>query len=154
MTTYLPPRKGARQFRAILDALHPVQARLDEPDYGSALGYLAARLRKRSLIVLFTELAGEEASERLLSTLLSLVPRHLPLVLTQRDRVMEAVTVADVADEHTAFSAAIAEDLLRDKASALRRLTARGALALDVDAENLPLSAVERYLDVKARGLL
>ena len=52
------------------------------------------------------------------------------------------------------FASAVAETLLRDKAAALRLLQARGALVLDVDPEELSVAAVNRYLEVKARGRL
>jgi uncharacterized protein (DUF58 family) len=151
---YLPPRKGHRQFLAIMEALYAVEGRLEEPDYAAALRYLAARLSKRSLIVLFTDLVGTEPSRRLLSVLGTLSPRHLPLVIAQRNRGVETTASAVPETESDVFTAAVAEDLLRVKAAALRLLRARGALALDVDPEQLSVAAVNRYLEVKARGQL
>ena len=151
---YLPPKKGHRQFLAILEALYSVEGTVEEPDYGRALRYLAARLSKRSLVVLFTDLVGAEPSKRLIDVLAGLSPRHLPLVITQRNRVIEAKALAEVTTETDAFSAAVAEDVLRDKAAALRVLSSRGAMVLDVHPEELSVAAVNRYLEVKARGRL
>ncbi len=151
---YLPPKKGHRQFLAILEALYAVDERLEEPDYSGALRYLATRLSRRSLVVLFTELVGTEPSRRLLGVLGSLTPRHLPLVITQRNRQIEerAVTTPDGAE--AAFQASVAQDILRDKEAALRHLVARGSLVLDVEPDELSVAAVNRYLEVKARGRL
>ncbi|HEY3317911.1 MAG TPA: DUF58 domain-containing protein [Coriobacteriia bacterium] len=151
---YLPPRKGHRQFLAIMEALYSVEGRLEEPDYAGALRYLAARLTKRSLIVLFTDLVGTEPSRRLLGVLATLAPRHLPLVVTQRNRQVEARAEAVPTTESDVFEAAVAEDVLRDKAAALRMLRSRGALVLDVDPQQLSVAAVNRFLEVKARGQL
>lgn len=152
--TFLTPRRGHRQFLAVLEALHGVEGRLEEPDYGCALRYLAARVRRRSLVVVFTELAGEQASSRLLSTLGSLAPRHLPLLVTQRNREVEARALSEPGSENDVFASAVAEDLLRDKAAAVRALRSRGALVLDVVPERLSVAAVNRYLEIKARGRL
>ncbi len=152
--TYLPPRKGHRQFLAILEALYAVEGRVEEPDYGGALRYLATRLSKRSLVVLFSELVGTEPSRRLLGVLGSLTPRHLPLVITQRNLEVEARARALPEDESGAFVSAVAQDLLQDKASALRVLEAKGSLVLDVVPEQLSVAAVNRYLEIKARGRL
>jgi uncharacterized protein (DUF58 family) len=48
----------------------------------------------------------------------------------------------------------VAQDILRDKEAALKHLVARGSLVLDVEPENLSVSAVNRYLEIKARGRL
>lgn len=152
--SYLPPRKGHRQFLAILEALYRVEGKVEEPDYAGALRYLATRLTKRSLVVLFTELVGTEPSRRLLNVLGSLSPRHLPLVITQRNLDVEAVAGAIPANEADAFRSAVARDLVHDKAAAMRVLTSRGSLVLDVVPERLSVSAVNRYLEIKARGRL
>lgn len=151
---YLPPRKGHRQFLAILEALYQVEGRLEEPDYDRAMRYLATRLPKRALVVVFTELQGREPSRRLLATLGGMTRRHLPLVVTQRDRATEARARRQPASEPEAFESAVLESLLGDKAAALRLLAARGALVLDVYPEEVSVASVNRYLEVKARGRL
>lgn len=151
---YLPPKKGHRQFVAILEALYAVEGRVEEPDYGRAMRYLASRLSKRSLVVLFTDAVGREPSKRLLDSFVGLMPRHLPLLITQRNRDVEARSRAEMTGETDAFAASVAETLLADKAAALRLMAARGALVLDVYPEELSVAAVNRYLEVKARGRL
>lgn len=151
---FIPPRRGHRAFLAILNELHRVEGRLEEPDYASALRFLAARVPKRALVVLFTDVVGVEPSRRLLETTRGLLPRHLPLVVTQRNREIEARARAPVRTEPEVFAAAVAEGILRDKSDALRQLAARGSLVLDVAPETLSVAAVNRYMEVKARGLL
>jgi uncharacterized protein (DUF58 family) len=151
---YVPPRKGHRQFLAILEALYSVEGRVEEPDYDRAMRYLATRLPKRSLVVVFTDLAGREPSRRLLATLSGMLPRHLPLVVTQRSREVEAQSRTTPLTESDAFEASVAESLLADKAAALRMLQARGALVLDTFPEEISVASVNRYLEVKARGRL
>jgi uncharacterized protein (DUF58 family) len=105
-------------------------------------------------VVLFTDLVGQEPSKRLLDSLAGLLPRHLPLLITQRNRDVEARSRSEMATEAAAFGASVAETLLADKAAALRLLAARGALVLDVYPEELSVATVNRYLEVKARGRL
>jgi uncharacterized protein (DUF58 family) len=75
-------------------------------------------------------------------------------VITQRNRDVEARTRRELKKEPEVFEAAVAESLLADKASALRMLQARGVLVLDVLPEELTVAAVNRYLEIKARGRL
>ena len=152
--TFLPPKKGHRQFLAVLEALYSVEGRTEESDYVRALTYLSTRLSRRSLVVLFTDVVGQEPSRRLIGVLNGLMPRHLPLVITQRNRDIERRARAEARTESDVFGVAVAEDVLRDKAEALGVLASRGALVLDVDADELSVAAVNRYLEVKARGKL
>jgi uncharacterized protein (DUF58 family) len=154
VVAFLPPRKGHRQFLAITEALAGVEGRLEEPDYRRALSYLTRHLGKRALVVLFTDLLGAEPSRRLLRVLATLTPRHLPLVITQRNRGLEARARVEPRDESDTFATAVAEDILREKAEALGMLAARGTLVVDVHPEDLSVAAVNRYLEVKARGRL
>jgi len=151
---YLPPRKGHRQFLAILEALYAVEGKVEEPDYDRALRYLATKLPKRALVAVFTDLQGKEPSHRLLATLSAMAPRHLPLVITQRNREVERTARRDPTREPQVFEAAVAESLLADKTAALRLLQARGVLVLDVLPEELTVASVNRYLEIKARGRL
>lgn len=152
--TFLPPRKGHRQFLRILEALYAVEERVEEPDYAGALRYLAGRITRRSLIVLFTELVGTEPSHRLIGVLGSLAPRHLPLVITQRNQDVEALAASLPDSESAVYRAGVAQDILHHKAEALGVLRSRGALVLDVVPERLSVASVNRYLEIKARGRL
>jgi uncharacterized protein (DUF58 family) len=152
--TFLPPKKGHRQFLAVLEALYSVEGKTEESDYARALTFLSTRLSRRSLVVLFTDVVGQEPSRRLIGVLKGLMPRHLPLLITQRNRDIERRARGEVGTETDAFGVAVAEDVLRDKAEALSVLASRGALILDVDPDELSVAAVNRYLEVKARGRL
>ena len=83
-----------------------------------------------------------------------MAPRHLPLVITQRNREVEKRGRRTLKREIDVFEASVAESLLADKASALRMLQARGVLVLDVYPEELTVASVNRYLEIKARGRL
>lgn len=151
---FVPPRRGHRQFLTILEALYAVEGRVEEPDYALALRYLTARVSKRSLVVLFSELVGTEPSRRLLGVMGALAPRHLPLMITQRNREVESVATRVPGSESDVYRAAVAQDLLHDKAQALAELRARGSLLLDVEPDKLTVASVNRYLEIKARGRL
>ena len=60
---YVPPGRGRRALRQVLDALAAVEGRLVEPNYPAAFAYLAARNRKRALTVLFTDVVDATASD-------------------------------------------------------------------------------------------
>ena len=72
--TFLPPARGRRALRAVLDALAGAEGRVLEPNYPAAMSYLAARNRRRALTVLFTDVIDRTASDALLVRTASLRP--------------------------------------------------------------------------------
>ena len=85
------PRRGASRWTRVLEALHAVEPELIEPSYTRAFEFVAANCKRRSLVVLLTDLVDEEGSRELLTSLRILRPRHLPLVVTIADRDLRAV---------------------------------------------------------------
>jgi uncharacterized protein (DUF58 family) len=149
---FVPPARGRRALRAVLDALAAVEGRLVEPNYPAAFSYLAARNRKRALTVLFTDVIDRTASEALVAQAGSLRPRHLPLAVTLRDRSLERLALARPADPEAAYERAAAEELLQAREEALAELRGRGVLVLDVPPEGAARAVVAQYERLKRRG--
>lgn len=151
---FVPPARGRRALRAILDALAVVEGKLVEPDYPAAFAYLAARNRKRALTVIFTDVIDRTASEAMLAQSGTLRPRHLPLAVTLRDPALERLSVGRPTDAAGAFERAAAEELLQARGEALADMRARGVLVLDVAPAGAAGAVVDQYDRLKRRGVL
>ena len=151
---YLPPKRGAEHLDAALEALYSVEPEMIEPSYSRAFEFVAANSRRRSLVVVLTDLVDEEGSRELLTSLKLLRPRHLPLVVTIADRDLKAVVRASPENEREMFTQSVAEEIMHLREAALRLVESQGGLALDVTAAVLAPKLLETYLRVKERGLL
>jgi uncharacterized protein (DUF58 family) len=152
--SYLPPGRGRDHMDAALEALYAVEPDMIEPSYSHALEFIAAHSKRRSLVVLLTDLVDEEGSKELLASLRLLRPRHLPLVVTIADRDLKAVVSNVPENARDLFTQSVAEEIMYLREAALRRVESQGGLALDVTAAALAPSLLEKYLQVKERGLL
>ncbi|MFL6284367.1 MAG: DUF58 domain-containing protein [Pyrinomonadaceae bacterium] len=151
---YVPPSKGREQTEAVIEALHAIEPELIEPSYTRAFQFVAANCKRRSLVVLLTDLVDDEGSRELLTSLRILRPRHLPLVVTIADRDLRA-SVRDAPETlRGLFTQSVAEEIMFQRESALRLVEAQGGLALDVTAAALVPALLETYIRVKERGLL
>lgn len=151
---YLPPNRGREHMDAALEALHAVEPEMIEPSYARALEFVAANSKRRSLVVLLTDLVDEEGSKELLTSLKLLRPRHLPLVVTIADRDLKAVVRDAPETGEELFTQSVAEEIMHLREGALRLVESQGGLALDVTAAALAPALLEKYLQVKERGLL
>jgi uncharacterized protein (DUF58 family) len=152
--TYLPPKRGAEHLDAALEALHAIEPEMIEPSYSRAFEFVSANSRRRSLVVVLTDLVDEEGSRELLTSLKLLRPRHLPLVVTIADRDLKAVVRESPENESEMFTQSVAEEIMHLREAALRLVESQGGLALDVTAAVLAPKLLETYLRVKERGML
>jgi uncharacterized protein (DUF58 family) len=151
---FVPPAKGREQLDRVLEALHAVEPELIEPSYTRAFEFIAANCKRRSFVVLLTDLVDEEGSRDLLTSLRILRPRHLPLVTTIADRDLRSSVRDAPATLQELFAQSVAEEIMLQRESALRLVEAQGGLALDVTTSALVPSLLETYIRVKERGLL
>jgi uncharacterized protein (DUF58 family) len=151
---FLPPKRGAEHLDAALETLHAIEPEMIEPSYSRAFEFAAANSRRRSLVVVLTDLVDEEGSRELLTSLKLLRPRHLPLVVTIADRDLKAVVREMPENERELFTQSVAEEIMYQREAALRLVESQGGLALDVTAAALAPKLLETYLRVKERGLL
>lgn len=152
--SYLPPRRGAGQLHRLLEILHNVRPEMVEPSYARAFQSFSRYCKRRSLVIILTDLIDSDASADLLAHTETLLPRHLPLIATIGDRDLLSLRKEVPLRVEDVYRQSVAEELLRQRSEALARITELGGLALDVPAGMLSSQLINRYLDVKAKGLL
>jgi uncharacterized protein (DUF58 family) len=151
---YLAPRHGRGQFYRMLEALYAVRAQPVEPDYRRAIAYYSLKVRRRALTVIFTDLSGGLGMQDLVQYVSLMARSSLPLVVTISDPDVHRTAHLVPSDSLEAYQRAAASQLLDERKLAVDTLRRRGVLTLDVPAHQLSWSMINRYLDLKGRGLL
>lgn len=151
---YIPPRHRPDQLNLLLGALYNVEAELVEPNYARAFQYFTARNKKRSLVVILTDVVDRQASGELLAYTSLLTARHLPLIAAIGDADLRALVQQEPVRISDIYRQAIAEELLNERREALMLITAHGGLAIDVPVGDLAIEVVNQYLEVKEQGWL
>ena len=151
---YVAPGGGPRRINRLVHSVHNVFPEMVEPRYDRAFIELEQRCRKRSLVVLMTNLFDELSAQLAVEYLRNLTGRHLPLGVFLRDHDLFAVADKAPADGLGLYQGAAAAALLNWRERVLAGLRLRGVLTLDVFPEELTAVLVNRYLEIKARHLL
>ncbi|MBV8318890.1 MAG: DUF58 domain-containing protein [Planctomycetaceae bacterium] len=151
---FVPPAGGPRRIGRLVHAVHNVFPELVEPRFDHAFVELQKRCRKRSLVVLLTNIFDDVNAQVVVDHLGNLVGRHLPLGVFLRDRDLFAL--ADQAPDQGPglYRGAAAAALLTWRERALANLRLRGILTLDVFPDDLTAPLINEYLQIKARHLL
>jgi uncharacterized protein (DUF58 family) len=150
---WLPPVKGAHSMPVLLNHLFDYQTTPEPSDFSAAAERLLARQKRRALVVVMTNLRGEDASE-LVPALRLLRSKHLVMLASLRERSVENARTKPVDEFSDALRFAAAERYDAERTEVLATLQSSGILTLDVPAQQFPIALANRYLDIKAAGRL
>ncbi len=154
VTGTLPPRAGTAQLRRFLDATRPIVPGETEADYDDAFTFFSRWQRRRTLVVIFTDVLDPDQGRALIRQCVRLRRRHLPLVVTVRDPALDDAANAAPRTGDEAYARAVAGGLIADRDDTLHVLRSSGVETIDADARTLSPRLVNRYLDLKRRARL
>ena len=115
---------------------------------------LNARLKRRALVVLFTEFVDSVMAELLIESLKRMANRHVVIFVTMQDPTMTGLTQAEPDNFDTIARAVVAHDFLRERSIVLERIARLGVHCLDAPVGGLTVGLLNRYLEIKQTGLL
>ena len=148
---FMAPRKSAAVVNFMLNRLYDLQPSLLTTDYYNAALDLMRRVRKRSLVVMLSNLRDED-DDMIAPALRLLCRRHLVLFASLRENILSRAMTARVDSFDRALTYSSAAEYLHTRELAFRRLERGGALCLDVEPQQLPLALVNRYLEINAKA--
>ncbi|MBN2525750.1 MAG: DUF58 domain-containing protein [Deltaproteobacteria bacterium] len=151
---YIPLRKGPTAVDALIMAAYDMEPESVATNYSNAFKHVMANVNKRSLLLLMTHM-GKGEEQRLVRTYASYLGRqHLPLCLFFKEPSLERAVEHVPQTAREAFEVAAAADLMLDRMESLSRLRHARVLALDALPGQYSATAINHYLDIKARNLL
>jgi len=148
---WLPPIKGGHAMPVLLNHLYDYQTTAAPSDFAGAVEHLMARQRRRSLVIVLTNLRGEDEKE-LLPALQVLGRRHLVLVASMREEVVQQAFSRPVESFSSALKYLAADRYVQERREILASLAASGILTLDSTAGEFAVALANSYSDIKAAG--
>jgi len=146
--------RGSGNFAMIQKRAAEIDYSSEETNFTLALITLAARLDRRSLVVIFTDFVDPISAELMLRTVGRLTERHLVLFMMMKDLELETLADMAPATAEDVARAVTAGGLLRERQVAIGRLRLLGAHVLEADHRRLGPALVQQYLEFKREDLL
>jgi uncharacterized protein (DUF58 family) len=151
---YQQPRRGISNFTRLQRATAGFEYRHTETNFTLGLAELSTRLKRRALVILFTDFVDTVTAELLIEATQRIARRHVVIFVTLRDAVLHGIVDTPPLSFGNVAQAVIAHDFLRDRLTVFERLQRLGVHCLDVPSRSLPIGLINRYLMIKQRGLL
>ncbi|MCQ3021653.1 DUF58 domain-containing protein [Pseudomonas savastanoi] len=150
---YLAPVKGPGQLNLLLNSVYDLQTTRRPADYSAAVRQLMVRHKRRSLVVLITNLRDED-DEELVAAARQLGKQHRVLIASLREEVLDSLRQAPVQTYDQALDYCGTLNFLNARASLHDRLSAQGIAIMDARPRELGPQLVSRYLGWKKAGTL
>ncbi|MEP6784863.1 MAG: DUF58 domain-containing protein [Sphingomonadales bacterium] len=126
----------------------------EETNFTLALTTLGAELKRRSLVLVFTDFVDPTSAELMLKTVGRLAERHLVLFVLMHDVELDALANAEPASADDVSRAVIAAAMLRERRIVVARLQRLGVHIVEAHHDRLGPELVNAYLGLKKRNLL
>jgi uncharacterized protein (DUF58 family) len=153
LRTWAEPMSGGGAFPRLRHLSAELTYRAVDTNYTLAIAELSTRLRRRSLIVLFTEVLDTISAELMVENVTRLARRHLVMFVSLRDPGVEARMNAAPTTQGALNQAVVASDFDRERALVLERLRQVGVHCIDTTPDRFSMAVINRYLAVKRREL-
>jgi uncharacterized protein (DUF58 family) len=137
----------------LVGAMAPLQPALVESDATAMVAAIQRRTRRRSLVVLLTDLNASALNEGLMPVLPQLSARHQVIVAAVADPRVDLLA-GGRSDAAQVYDAAAAERSRNDRRTIASRLRRGGVDVVDAPPEELAPALADRYLAMKAAGRL
>lgn len=146
--------RKAGQLNKILEALYKEKERKGEANYELMYEAMSRLINVRSLLLLFTNFESQYALERALPTLRRLNQQHLLVVVFFENTEIRKLAGEPVEKITDIFRQTIARQFLLDKREMVYKLRQYGIQTILTRPQDLTLNTINKYLELKSRGLI
>ncbi len=138
----------------LLEILYRQKTKYLETDFELLYSTVRARVRQRSLLILFTNFETLHGMQRQLPYLRRLAKDHLLLVVFFENTELRTYLDTDPATTEDIYNQTIAEKFAQEKRQIVLELQRYGIHSLLTAPQDLTVNTINKYLEFKARGLL
>lgn len=150
----VPAERRSGQLHTIQEALYNVQTDFLETDYERLYVHLRRTLRQRSLLLLFTNFETRASMERRLPYLRALARQHVVVAIFFENTELRALLSSRPADTEQLYVQTIAEKFAFEKREIVKELDRHGVHAVLTAPRDLSANTINKYLELKARGVV
>lgn len=146
--------KKAGQMTKILELLYKQKTRFLETDYEALYIYAKTHIRQRSLLLLYTNFETVTSMRRQLPYFRKLAKDHLLMVIFFENTELKTLLDKPAVTTEEIYHKTIAEKYFYEKQQIVRELGQYGIQALLTPPQNLTVNTVNKYLELKSRGII
>jgi uncharacterized protein (DUF58 family) len=146
--------RRSSQMQKILETLYNIKTDFFESDYSRLYTDIKKNINQRSLIILYTNFETMDGLNRQLPYLKGIAKNHLLVVIFFNNTELNSIINSKAENIQEVYDKVIAEKLAYEKRLIVNELKKYGIYSVLTQPENLTLDTINKYLEIKARGIL
>jgi uncharacterized protein (DUF58 family) len=146
--------KRTSQMNKIMENLYAISTDFFESDYSRLYADIKKNVTQRSLIILYTNFETLEGLHRQLPYLKGIAKNHLLVVVFFQNTELNHIINSKSKNVQEIYDKVIAEKFMFEKKLIANELRKFGIYSVLTQPENLTLDTINKYLEIKARGIL
>jgi len=146
--------RKSTQMQKVLETLYNIKTDFFESDFGRLYADVKKNITQRSLIILYTNFETLDGLKRQLPYLKGIAKSHMLVVVFFENVELEQLTKQKAANIQEIYDQVIAEKFAFEKRLIVNELRKYGIYSVLTKPESLTIDSINKYLEIKARGLL
>lgn len=152
--TTLAASRSNRQMAHIQEVLYNQKTGYRESDFSALYGHIRRKITQRSLLLLFTNFESLYGMQRQLPFLKSLAKQHVLVVIFFENTTLTSLMHQPAENLKAIYHKAVAEKFTYDKKLIAKELQKSGIHTILTAPERLTVSTINKYLELKSRGMI
>ncbi len=152
-STVAASKQNGQMFR-MMETLYNQKTAYRESDFSALYAHVRRKVTQRSLLLLFTNFESIQGLQRQMPYLNSLSNLHLLVVIFFENTEMQTLLTKPAVNLKEVYHKAVAEKFSYDKKLIIKELGKYGIQALLTAPEQLTVNTINKYLELKARGMI
>ncbi|MBU2928208.1 DUF58 domain-containing protein [Winogradskyella psychrotolerans] len=152
--SFLPAIQKLTYLNRILENLYNIDTQFNDSDFGLLYAQLKRKVTHRSLLLLYTNFEHISALKRQMPYLQAISKKHMLVVVLFENTELDTILKENAEDLQSFYHKTIAEKFAFEKRLMVKELQKYGIQSILTAPENLTINTINKYLEIKARGLL
>ena len=146
-------RKGNQLLR-LQEALYNAKTNFEETNYDVLLNYVRAKITQRSLLLLFTNFETINGLRRQIKYLRKMASQNLVVVIFFENTELKDLLQQKPQNTFQIYEQTIAQKFDYEKRQISKELQQYGIISVYTAPQQLTVNALNKYLEIKTRGLI
>lgn len=142
------------QLKRILESLYNERERMPEANYELLYTFVQKSIRQRSLMFLFSNIETKSSLERILPLLKGISKNHLVVMIFFENNELTEFATQKPEELKDIYLSVTSQKIISEKEVIIQTLRQNGVHTIFTRPENLTMNTLNKYLELKARGLI